>query len=128
MDCARSESMDARMRGLHRMRSAAFIVAIAAIAMRALIPSGWMPATASESHGVIMPCPMANGMTHMPAPPLRPGKHGPAAPHDSVFCRFASTAQFAPASPASPLQALRTELAPVTFTFLDARAPVLPHD
>jgi hypothetical protein len=109
-----------RMRGLGQIRSATVWVAIAAMAVRALMPVGWMPSAAAQT--TLMPCPMMDGMRkmRMPEQPQHPAKHRLPASHEGSICAFATAAQ-----PVRTVEPHPIELAPLRFAFFAPAAPTL---
>jgi len=63
--------------------------------LRALVPAGWMPVAASQSHGTLMPCPMMDGARgmRMPQQTPHPSKHQLPASHEGSICAFATPSQ-----------------------------------
>jgi hypothetical protein len=113
------------MRGFRQIRSAAVWVAIAAMAVRALVPVGWMLSTASQNHAALMPCPMMDGMRGMAMPkqlaqPHNPAKHQLPASHEGSICAFATAAQ-----PVRTVEPHPIEIAPSRFAFFAPAASAL---
>ena len=123
---------------LPRLRFAATLVAVLAMSMRALVPTGWMPNTVAGQHSALMPCPGADDMQgmampmpvqgmsmamqdmDMPMPMPHPAQHDHGTPHDPTVCPFAATAHFTPPqAPTSILPPQRID-ARAAFDFASA--------
>src|SRR5436190_931128 len=84
---------DAGMMGRHQIRVVVICLTLAALVLRALVPVGWMSVAAGESHAVLVPCPMMDGMRGMPMPPQHPAKHQTMPSHEGSICPFATPPQ-----------------------------------
>ncbi|HEX4859862.1 MAG TPA: hypothetical protein VFV07_01410 [Rhizomicrobium sp.] len=89
------------------LKSAALIVAVLAMTLRAAMPDGWMPS--ADASAPIMLCP---GMNAMPMP-LQKQHHDQG--HPSTYCVCAAVAQLA--APGDDTHALLSEPASVTIAF-----------
>jgi hypothetical protein len=107
------------------LRSIAVYLALVALMLRALMPVGWMPAIASQSHAALMPCPMMDGMRGMampkqPSQAQHPAKHQLPASHEGSICAFATSAQ-----PVRTVDPHSIEIAPPRVAFFAPAASAI---
>jgi len=101
---------------VRRLHNFSVVIAILALAMRALVPVGWMP-SATASNSSLVPCPMMDGMGLMAKPQQRthaqhPAKHQLPASHEGSICPFATAAQAV-----RTIHPQQIEVAPARFAF-----------
>jgi hypothetical protein len=90
------------------LRSFALTLAISAMALRALLPAGWMPA--GDLHAPVMICPGMSG-THGPLP-----HHG--VPQHAQACPFAALAHLAAPAVTVPIPLPREQSVPRNVSFV----------
>jgi hypothetical protein len=96
-----------------KLRHVGTLLVVVALALRALVPVGWMPSASAQPLSALMPCPMMDGMRGMPAPKQHPGKHQVAPVHEGSICPFAT-----PPQPLRVAEPHRIEIVPVQFAVL----------
>ena len=115
-------------RALIRMPLAAVMLAMLALAMRALVPAGYMPSAEPGRMFAVVMCEGTGGTRtvslHIPAD----GKQGKASDSTAMPCAFAALAQAALDGPPAPAVAIILRVAPAILpAFLPsfvARAPL----